>query len=413
MKRVVVTGLGMISPVGLNLQESWKKTVNAQAGTGQISSFDHSRLSVAIAAEVGGFDPGTVMDQKEAKRSSRFVQFALSAAVEAVRDSGLDISAENSHRCGCGIGVGIGAIDRIDATALTCFERGPKKVSPLFIPYVITNMASGIVANNLQLKGPNICPATACASGTHAIGESWLYIKNGLADVMVCGGSEAALCELSVAGFASMKALSRRNDSPETASRPFDRDRDGFVMGEGAGILVLEDYERAKRRDAPIYAEILGFGMSADAYHITAPAPGGEGAVRCLRAALDSAQLNRNEVEYVNAHGTSTPFNDLYETQAIKTVFKDHSRYLAISSTKGVTGHCLGAAGGIEGVFLAKSIHEKVVPPTANLVSPDPECDLDYIPEQARNLAISVGISNSFGFGGTNASIVMGDMSRL
>ncbi|MFK7825339.1 MAG: beta-ketoacyl-ACP synthase II [Oligoflexales bacterium] len=405
MRRVVVTGLGMVSPIGLTLEESWHNALAGHSGVDLIKSFDASRLSVQIAAEVKGFDPSLSMEAKEAKKSTRFVQFAVTAAKEAINHAGLNLEGDTTS-FGCSIGVGIGAIQNIDATALTCKEKGPKRVSPFFIPYVITNMAAGIVANTFKLKGPNLCTTTACTSGTHGIGEAWLHIKAGMADVMICGGAEASLCELAIAGFQNMKALSRRNESPQQASRPFDVNRDGFVMGEGAGILILEDYEHARARNAKIYCEMSGYGMSGDAHHITAPAPEGEGAQRCLRAALKTAKTLPERVDYINAHGTSTYFNDIYESQAISRVFSEHTKNLAVSSTKGVTGHCLGAAGGIEAVFLAKSIHEQKAPPTANLQEVDPECPLDYIPGSARDLKIDVGISNSFGFGGTNGSIV-------
>lgn len=405
MRRVVVTGLGMVSPIGLTRDESWHNALEGRSGVELIKSFDASRLNVQIAAEVKNFDPALIMDAKEAKKSTRFVQFAVAAAKEAINQADLRLDGDTTN-FGCSIGVGIGAIQNIDATAITCKEKGPKRVSPFFIPYVITNMAAGIVANTFKLKGPNLCTTTACTSGTHGIGEAWLHLKAGMADVMICGGSEASLCELGIAGFQNMKALSRRNEEPQKASRPFDVNRDGFVMGEGAGILVLEDYEHAKARNAQIYCEMIGYGMSGDAHHITAPAPQGEGAQRCLKAALKAAKITPDQVNYINAHGTSTYFNDIYESQAINSVFGAHAPNLAVSSTKGVTGHCLGAAGGIEAVFLAKSIQEQKAPPTANLEEVDPECPLDYIPNAHRDMKIDVGISNSFGFGGTNGSIV-------
>ena len=406
MRRVVVTGMGMVSPIGLDLRSSWENAINGRSGVGLISGFDSSRLGVHIAAEVKGFNPTEYMEPKEAKRSTRFVQFAIAAAEQALRDSGLHSEGDRG-RMGCSLGVGIGAIDSINDTAILCREKGPKRVSPFFIPYVITNMAAGIVANRYHLAGPNLCTTTACTSGTHGIGEAWMYIRNQMAEVMVCGGSEAPICELALAGFANMKALSRNNENPQLASRPFDRNRDGFVMGEGCGILVLEEYEHARARGAEIYCEVTGYGMSADAHHITTPAPEGEGAQRCLRAALRTAACPPDRVDYINAHGTSTHFNDICESQAILKVFGDHAYRIGISSTKGVTGHCLGAAGGVEGVFLAKAIRDGIMPPTANLADQDPECPLDYIPGSAREKKIRCGISNSFGFGGTNGSIVM------
>lgn len=402
----MVTGLGMVSPAGPDLKSSWETVISGRSAVGLIRNFDSTRLGVKIAAEVRDFDPTPVMGVKEARKSTRFIQFAVAAAHEAIRDAGLS-SEGNMDRTGCSIGVGIGAIDDINTTAILCRDKGPKRVSPFFIPSVITNMAAGVVANTYNLRGPNICTTTACTSGTHGIGEGWMYIRNNMADVMVCGGSEASICELGLAGFANMKALSRCNENPSEASRPFDKNRDGFVMGEGSGILVLEEYEHARARGARIYCEMTGYGMSADAHHITSPAPEGEGAQRCLRAALQAARCPADEVDYINAHGTSTYFNDVYESHAIIKVFGDHAYRMGVSSTKGVTGHCLGAAGGIEGVFLAKAIYDGIMPPTANLREQDPECPLDYVAGSAREQKIRRGISNSFGFGGTNGSIVM------
>ena len=407
MKRVVVTGLGMVSPVGLTVEDSWKATLLGQSGIAKITAFDPSRLTAQLAAEVKDFKPELFMDPKEARRASRFIQLAVAAAKEAVEDAQIQDGGER-ERIGCSIGVGIGAIDEIDRTSHLLNTKGPKRISPFFIPYVITNMAAGVVANTFNLQGPNHCTTTACTSGTHGVGEAFMYIRNDMADVMVCGGAEAAICELAVGSFNNMKALSTNNEAGSAASRPFDRDRDGFVMGEGSGILVLEDYERAKKRGATIYAEVKGYGMSGDAYHITAPPPGHVGAIRCMKAALHSAGVDRSEVDYINAHGTSTKMNDAYESQAVREVFADHADKLWMSSTKGVTGHCLGAAGGLEAVFTAKAIQEGRVPPTANLENPDPECDLDYVAGQAREKSIRFAVSNSFGFGGTNASLVFG-----
>lgn len=406
MRRVVVSGLGMVTPVGLNTKTSWENILAGNSGVDKITLFDASHYSTNIAAEVKGFDPATYMDHKDARKTTRFIQFAVAAAKEALEDSGMDLKGD-TNRYGCAIGVGIGAMSEMSNTSIAMHEGGPKKVSPFFIPYVITNMAAGIVANMYSLKGPNICPTTACTSGTHAVGEAFLYIKHGMADVMLCGGSEAAICEVGVYGFGNMKALSKNNSDPKFASRPFDKDRDGFVMGEGAGLLVLEEYEHAKARGAKIYAEVTGYGMSADAYHITSPSPHGEGAVRCMQEALRSAGLDPKSVGYINAHGTSTYYNDMNESEAIMTVFGDHAKKLAVSSTKGVTGHCLGAAGGIEAIVLAKSLHEGVIPPTAGLREPGEECPLDYVPEKARKVGLKAGMSNSFGFGGTNGTIVM------
>jgi 3-oxoacyl-[acyl-carrier-protein] synthase II len=396
----------MVTPVGLTAQESWKNILAGNTGVGTITQFDASNYSVHIAAEVKNFDPMQFMDHKEARKSTRFIQFAVAAAKEALADSGLDLRKDTT-RYGCAIGVGIGSMEDMSTTSIAMHEGGFKKVSPFFIPYVITNMAAGIVANTYSLKGPNICPTTACTSGTHAVGEGFLYIKNGMADVMLCGGSEAAICQVAVYGFGNMKALSRNNSEPKLASRPFDKDRDGFVIGEGAGLLVLEEYEHAKARGAKIYAEVRGYGMSADAYHITLPSPHGEGAARCMAAALKSANIEAKAVSYINAHGTSTYYNDMYESEAISTVFGEHAHKLAVSSTKGVTGHCLGAAGGIEAAVLAKSIQEGVIPPTAGLREAGAECPLDYVPGSARKTQVGAALSNSFGFGGTNGTIVM------
>ncbi|MBP6219081.1 MAG: beta-ketoacyl-ACP synthase II [Oligoflexales bacterium] len=407
MRRVVVTGLGLISPVGLSFKESWAKAIAGVSGVGLIQSFDSSHYSVQIAAEVKGFDPHTVMEPKEARKASRFIQLTLAAAKEALENSGIDLSKENNDRFGCSVGVGIGSIQSIYETSLLLAEGGPKKVSPFFIPYVITNMAAGIVSNHFNLRGANLCTATACTSGTHAIGEAYMYIKHGMADTMLCGGSESAICEIAIVGFGNMKALSKNNEHPQLASRPFDKNRDGFVMGEGSGLLVLEEYEKAKARGAHIYAELCGYGVSADAHHITAPAPEGEGAQRCMREALKSAGIQGTDVDYINAHGTSTHHNDINESLAILKVFGEHAYKVAISSTKGVTGHCLGAAGGMEAVFLAAAIDQGLIPPTANLHDPDPDCPLDYVPLKARQAKIRHGISNSFGFGGTNGSLVM------
>ncbi len=406
MRRVVVTGMGMVTPVGLDVPTSWKNILAGHSGVAKITHFDASQYSVNIAAEVKGFDAANYMDYKEARKTTRFIQLAIAAAQEAMKDSGIETKGDTT-RYGCAIGVGIGSMEDMSETSIAMREGGPKKVSPFFIPYVISNMAAGIVATAHNLKGPNICPTTACTSGTHAVGEAFLYIKHGMADLMLCGGSEAAICEVGLYGFGNMKALSRNNENPQLASRPFDKDRDGFVIGEGAGLLVLEDYEHAKARGAKIYAELRGYGMSADAYHITSPSPHGEGASRCMKEALKSANLKAESIAYINAHGTSTYYNDMYESEAIMTVFGDHAKKLAVSSTKGVTGHCLGAAGGIEAVILAKSIQEGIVPPTAGLREPGEECPLDYVPGSSRKTSIGAAMSNSFGFGGTNGSIVM------
>jgi 3-oxoacyl-[acyl-carrier-protein] synthase II len=405
MRRVVVTGLGMVSPIGLSVAESWAAAINGASGVAPIKSFDTADINIKIAAEVKGFNPLTCMDAKEAHRSTRFVQFAVAAAKEALADSGLNTEGD-TDKYGCSIGVGVGAIEFTADSSRDLWEKGPRKVSPFFIPYTIPNMAAGIVANLFNLRGPNICTATACTSGTHGIGEAFLLIRNDMADAMVCGGAESTICKLTVAGFANMKALSTTVENPETASRPFDLHRNGFVLGEGAGLLVLEELEHARRRGARIYAEVVGYGMSGDAYHITSPAPEGEGAQRCIKMALAVGKVPLDEVDYINAHGTSTKLNDLYESAAIRGVFTHKAEKIAVSSTKGVTGHCLGAAGGLEGVFTALSIYEQKAPPTANLTTPDPECLLDYVPGSAREMRVRYAMSNSFGFGGTNGSIV-------
>jgi 3-oxoacyl-[acyl-carrier-protein] synthase II len=405
MRRVVVTGLGMVSPIGQNVGESWKNALAGKTGVGKITRFDTTQFTVQIAAEVKDFSVGDAMDAKEAGRAPLFLQFAAKAAQEAMRDAKLGEGQYNPDRAGTCVGVGIGSIDILEENHRALLEKGPRRVSPFLIPHMIANMASGLVSRLNNLKGPNMCTTTACASGTHGIGESLLYIQNNLADIMVCGGVESAITPTSIAGFANMKALSTNNEHPAEASRPFDLNRDGFVMGEGAGLLVLEELEHAKKRGAKIYAEIVGYGMSGDAYHITSPAPEGEGAQRCMKMALTTGRIPVVEVDYINAHGTSTKLNDFYETRAIRGVFGETAPKISISSTKGVTGHCLGAAGGIEAVFTVKAIEEQIVPPTAGLKTPDPECDLDYTSGDARRRSIRYALSNSFGFGGTNATV--------
>lgn len=408
MRRVVVTGLGMVSPVGNSCQESWESALAGKSGIARITRFDPSDFGAQIAGEVKNFDATHLIPPKDCKRMNDHMLFALVAAEEALKDSGLD-SSQGHNDIGCSIGVGIGGLQSMEDTSVALNKSGPRKVSPFFVPYMIANMAAGVVSNQFGLRGPNICTCTACTSGTHGIGEAFLYIKSGMANGMVCGGSEAAISPVAVAGFGNMKALATKyNETPEQASRPFDRDRDGFVIAEGAGILVLEELEFAKKRGAKIYAEVVGYGMSGDGHHVTAPAPDGEGAVRCMRQALQSAGVAPEDVQYINAHGTSTALNDKYETAAIKTVFGAHASSLKVSSTKSVTGHCLGAAGGIEAIFLAKALHHGIVPPTANLQNPDEGLDLDYVPHKAQEVpGLKVGISNSFGFGGTNGCLVM------
>jgi 3-oxoacyl-[acyl-carrier-protein] synthase II len=406
MRRVVVTGLGMIAPTGKNVDECWRNAVAGKSGISRISIFDPKELPVQIAGEVKEINTSESLDPKEAQRVSRYVALAAIAGREAVLNSGLPYSTAQTQRWGCSIGVGLGGLADIEENTLILEHKGPRRISPFFLPYTIPNMGAGVVSKYYNLKGPNMCTTTACASGTHAIGEALLYIRGGLADVMVAGGAESALSPLGISAFAVMKALCADNDHPETASRPFDKDRDGFVMGEGAGIVVLEELEHARKRGAKIYAEVVGYGLSGDAHHITAPAPEGEGAERCMRMALETANAPVQEVDYINAHGTSTKLNDWYETMAIKRVFGDHARKLAVSSTKGVTGHCLGAAGGIEAVYSIMALHNSMIPPTANYKTRDPDCDLDYVTEGSRQQSLRYALSNSFGFGGTNGSLL-------
>jgi 3-oxoacyl-[acyl-carrier-protein] synthase II len=406
MRRVVVTGLGMIAPTGKNVDECWRNAVAGKSGISRISIFDPKDLPVQIAGEVKEINTSESLDPKEAQRVSRYVALAAIAGREAVLRSGLPYSTAQTQRWGCSIGVGLGGLADIEENTLILEHKGPRRISPFFLPYTIPNMGAGVVSKYYNLKGPNMCTTTACASGTHAIGEALLYIRAGLADVMVAGGAESALSPLGISAFAVMKALCADNENPETASRPFDKDRDGFVMGEGAGIVVLEELEHAKQRGAKIYAEVVGYGLSGDAHHITAPAPEGEGAERCMRMALETANASAQEVDYINAHGTSTKLNDWYETMAIKRVFGDHAHKLAVSSTKGVTGHCLGAAGGIEAVYSIMALHNSVIPPTANYKTRDPDCDLDYVTEGSRQKPLRYALSNSFGFGGTNGSLL-------
>jgi 3-oxoacyl-[acyl-carrier-protein] synthase II len=406
-RRVVITGMGTITPVGLNVNEFWSSLVAGKGGVGRITRFDASAFSTQIAAEVKGFDPSSIIDRKELRRQDRFVHYAIAAAHEALVDSKLELDKEDRDRIGVLVGSGIGGTETWEAQFQKLRDFGPDRISPFFVPMMIIDMASGEISIRWNLKGPNFATVSACATSAHAIGESFLIIARGDADIMITGGSEAAITPLSMAGFCSMRALSRRNDAPEKASRPFDLSRDGFVMGEGSGILVLEEMERARARGVRIYAELAGYGATADAYHMTAPAPGGEGAARAMRAALSSAGMSPEEVGYVNAHGTSTDLNDKYETMAIKTVFGSHVSKLAISSTKSLTGHLLGAAGVIETIATAKTLVEGIVHPTINYEIPDPECDLDYVPNKARKLAVTAAISNSFGFGGHNVCLAL------
>jgi len=403
-RRVVVTGLGLITPVGIGVKESWANIINGQSGIDKITKFDCSTFPSQIAGEVKNFDPLTYILPKDARRMDTFIQFGIAAGIEAFKDSGIEVNDNNSERIGVSVGSGIGGINLIESTSDVFDEGGVRKVSPFFIPGTIINMISGNLSIMLNLKGPNVSIVTACTTGTHSIGDAARMIEYGDADAMLAGGSEAAITELSVAGFSAAKALSSRNDDPKTASRPWDKDRDGFVIGEGAGVMVLEDYEHAKRRGAKIYAELSGYGMSADAYHITAPNM--DGPRRSIVNALKNANVNTDNVQYINAHGTSTPLGDLNETNAIKATFGDFAKKLVVNSTKSMTGHLLGGAGGIESVFTVLAIHNQISPPTINIFNQDPECDLDYCANEARSMKIDVALKNNFGFGGTNGSLV-------
>ena len=403
-RRVVVTGLGLITPVGIGVAESWANIINGQSGIGKITKFDCSSFPSQVAGEVKNFDPLAYIPPKDARRMDTFIQFGIAAGLEAFKDSGIEVNDSNSERIGVSVGSGIGGINLIEATGEVFDEGGVRKVSPFFIPGTIINMISGNLSIMLNLKGPNVSIVTACTTGTHSIGDAARMIEYGDADVMLAGGSEAAITKLSVAGFSSAKALSSRNDDPKTASRPWDRDRDGFVIGEGAGVMVLEEYEHAKQRGAKIYAELSGYGMSADAYHITAPNM--DGPRRSIMNALKNAQVNTDNVQYINAHGTSTPLGDLNETNAIKASFGNYAKKLVVNSTKSMTGHLLGGAGGIESVFTVLAIHNQISPPTINIFNQDPECDLDYCANEARSMKIEVALKNNFGFGGTNGSLV-------
>jgi 3-oxoacyl-[acyl-carrier-protein] synthase II len=403
--RVVVTGLGALTPVGNSVPEYWRAVCEGRSGVGPITRFDAKRLDTRIAAEVKGFDPLRVVEKKELKKLDLFIQYALAAGVEAIEDAKIDFAQVDPTRAGALVGSGIGGILSILEWHRVLLEKGPGRISPFFIPSLIVNMASGQLSMRYKLKGPNSAVVTACATGNHAIGDAFKIIQRGDADLMVAGGSEAIIDELTIGGFSSMKALSTRNDEPERASRPFDAGRDGFVTGEGAGILVLESLDHARRRGARIYAEVAGYGMTADAHHMTAPDPDGDGAQRAMAAALRDGGLRAEDVGYINAHGTSTPYNDRTETVAIKRVFGDHARRLAVSSTKSMIGHLLGAAGGVEAVVTVLALHHGVLPPTINYETPDPDCDLDYVPNQARKAEVAAALSNGFGFGGTNATL--------
>ncbi|RLB73077.1 MAG: beta-ketoacyl-[acyl-carrier-protein] synthase II [Deltaproteobacteria bacterium] len=405
MRRVVVTGLGVVSPLGVGTEKNWSAVTSGQSGIAKITRFDASDLPTQIAGEVKDFHAEDFIEKKEIKKMDLFIQYGLAAADLALQDSGLEITEANAERVGVVVGSGLGGLPAIEKYHNVMLERGYKRITPFFIPMLIINLAPGHISIKFGAKGPNLSSVSACATGTHSIGDAYHMIARGDADAMFAGGTESTITPLGVGGFNVMKALSTRNDDPQAASRPFEKNRDGFVMGEGAGILILEDYESAKQRGADIYCEVVGYGLSSDAYHLTQPAAGGEGAARCIKMALDGAGLNPEQVDYINAHGTSTHFNDLYETMAIKTVFGDHAKKLMVSSTKSMTGHGLGAAGGMEAAFSALVLKHGIIPPTINYQEPDPECDLDYVPNEARQEECQVVISNSFGFGGTNATL--------
>ncbi len=405
-RRVVVTGLGLVTPVGNSVEATWSALMKSKSGVDMIQKFDTEKFSVKFGAEVKDFDPLNFVEKKEARKMGAFIHYSIAAADEAIRDSGLVVTAENSEGIGTYISSGIGDFWAIEREHSKLLNDGPHKVSPFFIPSAIVNLAAGQVSIRHKLKGPNSATATACSAGAHAIGDSFRIIERGDAEAMICGGAESAITPMSVAGFAAMRALSTRNDDPTRASRPFERDRDGFVIGEGAGLMILEELEMAKRRGARIYAEIVGYGMAGDAFHITMPDETGSGAIRVMQKAMKDAGIEPEAVNYINAHGTSTPYNDKFETLAIKKAFGDHAYKLAVSSTKSMTGHLLGAAGGIEAVFSVLAIQRSMLPPTINYVNPDPECDLDYVPNEPREASVTYALSNSFGFGGTNASLI-------
>jgi 3-oxoacyl-[acyl-carrier-protein] synthase II len=405
-RRVVITGTGLVTPLGTGVAKTWKNICAGLSGIDRITRYDPTGDPVQIAGEVKDFIDEDHFDKKSANKLKLFVKYALVATHMALEESGLEISDENCGRVGVITGCGMGGLPTITEQHEIFLNKGYKRISPFFIPTAIPNMPSGHISMATGSKGPNLTMTTACAAGTHAIGEAYRHIKYGMSDVMISGGAEGVICPLGVNGFTAMKALSKRNDNPAEASRPFDKDRDGFVMSEGSGIMILEEYEHARARGAEIIAEVVGYGLSSDAYHIAAPPEDGEGAIRSMRVALEDAGLNPEDIDYINAHGTSTPLNDRCETLAIKTVFGDHAHKLAISSTKSMVGHMLGAAGGIEAVFLALSIRDQIAPPTINLHQPSPECDLDYVPNTARKMSIRYGLSNSFGFGGTNGVVI-------
>ncbi|MBL7158248.1 MAG: beta-ketoacyl-ACP synthase II [Candidatus Omnitrophica bacterium] len=408
-RRVVITGAGLVTPVGNNVKDFWNAILEGRSNVQRLQCFDPSRFSSQIGSQVLDFDPSSFLTFKERKHTDRFVQFAIGASRQAVEESRLDFNKEDRYRIGVIVGSGIGGLHTVENEHKRYLERGPEKgpgkISPFLIPMLIVNMASGQISIHFKVKGPNTAVATACATGNHAIGDAFRLIQRSDADVMIAGGSEAAITTMGFGGFCALRALSTRNDEPKKASRPFDKERDGFVIGEGSGVVVLEELERAKKRNAPIYCEVIGYGMSGDAYHITAPDPTGEGAIRCMQLAIEDAGLKPEDVDYINAHGTSTVYNDRVETLAIKKLFGAHAKKVAISSTKSVTGHLLGAAGGIETIATALAIKNDIAPPTINLENPDPDCDLDYVPNKSRRMKINTALSNSLGFGGHNAAL--------
>jgi 3-oxoacyl-[acyl-carrier-protein] synthase II len=406
-RRVVMTGLGLITPLGTGMQKTWEAICKGTSGIDRITTFDTAEFPVQMAGEVKDFNPEDFIERKEIKKMDIFIQYALGAGTMAVENAGLKITDANADRVGVIVGAGIGGINTIERYHSVLLQNGQRRISPFFIPMLITNLAAGQISMRFGARGPNSCVTTACAAGTHAIGDSFKIIQRGDADAMIAGGSESAITPLTIAGFANMKALSSRNNAPQEASRPFEIERDGFVIAEGAGIVVLEELELALKRGATIYAEVIGYGMTADAYHMTAPDPEGRGVVNCMRMALRDAEIAPEAVDYINAHGTSTPYNDKHETTAIKQVFGEHAHRLPVSSTKSMTGHLLGAAGGIEAAFCALALSEGIIPPTINYEKPDPECDLDYVPNHARHADLEIVVSNSFGFGGTNACLVL------
>lgn len=410
-RRVAVTGIGIISPLGVGIEDNWRRIIDGRSGIGPIDRFDAGGVACTIAGQANEFRVEDYFSPKETRKMDRFIQLGMAAGMDAFGDSGLEIDEANAERVGVYIGSGIGGVETIEKMAYTYAEKGPRRISAFYVPMSIINMISGNLSIMYGLKGPNLSMVTACTTGTHAIGEAGRLIEYGDADVMIAGGAEAAITPTAMAGFSNAKALSTRNDDPQTASRPWDKGRDGFVMGEGAGVLVLEELEHARSRGARIYCELAGFGMSADAYHMTSPSPGGEGAARCMNNCMRNAGINPEQVGYINAHGTSTPQGDIAETMAVKLSFGDRAYRLAVGSTKSMVGHLLGAAGGVEAVYSALAIHHQQLPPTINLHDPDPECDLDYVPNIARDVDVDVALSNSFGFGGTNGTIALRRLS--